>query len=296
MAISWPLAKFLENASESQSGEWPMKTTTTDTAKYDGADWFESWFDSAHYHRLYAYRDNTEAAEFIDQLVSRLCPCQGTKALDLGCGAGRHSRELAARGFDVVGLDLSAHSIERAKFAENAKLHFRRHDMRVPFGIERFDYVFNLFTSFGYFESADENRLVLDNVSASLKSGGQFVLDYLNVEYAEAHSMKDEVQAMGDNIYYLTRWSDATHFFKRITIHDLRGGEPLEYQERVAKLTLQDFSRMLAADGLTIDEVFGDYGLHRYDVERSPRMIVVASKGRRPARMFRPDDRRTMAA
>ena len=108
-----------------------MKTTTTDTAKYDGADWFESWFDSAHYHRLYAYRDNTEAAEFIDQLVSRLCPCQGTKALDLGCGAGRHSRELAARGFDVVGLDLSAHSIERAKFAENAKLHFRRHAAKV---------------------------------------------------------------------------------------------------------------------------------------------------------------------
>ena len=103
------------------------------------------------------------------------------------------------------------------------------------------------------------------------------MLDYLNVRHAEARLTPEEVKEIDGVIYRLTRWTDARHFFKRIVIND-RGGVPLEYVERVAKFTLQDFERMFAPHGLSIDEVHGDYGLRTYDSVTSPRMILVARK------------------
>ena len=70
--------------------------------------WFASWFDSVHYHRLYAHRNHAEAAGFVDALVGRLRPPSGASMLDLGCGAGRHATPPAARGFAVTGPSLAA--------------------------------------------------------------------------------------------------------------------------------------------------------------------------------------------
>ena len=74
-------------------------------------EWFASWFDSEHYHRLYANRDQHEAGAFVDRLIERLDPAPGAAMLDLGCGSGRHSLSLAAHGFQVTGIDLSAASL-----------------------------------------------------------------------------------------------------------------------------------------------------------------------------------------
>src|SRR5215475_977234 len=97
-------------------------------------DWFASWFDNNHYHRLYAHQDDYEAAALIDRLIARLEPTGGAAMLDLGCGAGRHAKYLASKGFDVTGLDLSVESLEKARKSESANLHFVRQDMRRPFG------------------------------------------------------------------------------------------------------------------------------------------------------------------
>ena len=67
----------------------------------NGSEWFAGWFDSVHYHKLYAHRDDAEAARFLDALTTRLRPGSGARALDLGCGAGRHSRYLASKGLRV---------------------------------------------------------------------------------------------------------------------------------------------------------------------------------------------------
>ena len=78
------------------------------------APWFATWFDTPEYHRLYADRDLAEAERFVDALLLRLRPAPSARILDLGCGAGRHSRRVAAHGLDVTGLDLSANSIASA--------------------------------------------------------------------------------------------------------------------------------------------------------------------------------------
>src|SRR4051794_36243457 len=114
--------------------------------------WFTTWFDSAHYQTLYAHRSDDEAAAFVDALVSELRPGVNASAIDVGCGSGRHCRQLAAKGLNVTGIDLSFSSIKRAKKHETDSIRFYQHDMRVAFGKSWFDYVFNFFTSFGYFK------------------------------------------------------------------------------------------------------------------------------------------------
>src|SRR5688500_7812392 len=119
--------------------------------------WFGKWFDSSFYHQLYANRDENEAKAFIDELLLELQPVEAASMLDLGCGSGRHARYLAAQGFNVTGIDLASSSIRTAKQFKMENLQFYRHDMRVPFGYDRYDFVFNFFTSFGYFKEEREN-------------------------------------------------------------------------------------------------------------------------------------------
>jgi SAM-dependent methyltransferase len=150
--------------------------------------------------------------------------------------------------------------------------------MRVPFGRQAFDVVFNFFTSFGYFDDPTEHLQVVSNIAGSLRGGGRLVLDYLNVHAAEARQAPAETTTVDGVTYGLTRWSDARHFFKRIEITETSGSQPLVYVEKVAKFTLPDFRKMFARQGLTIEDVYGDYGLHAFDPDASPRLIVVARR------------------
>jgi len=255
-----------------------MTVTLLDPPYAERSPWFASWFDSIHYHKLYAYRDEIEAAGFIDGLISRLRPESGATMLDLGCGAGRHSKYLASKGFRVTGIDLAAGSILEAKRFEGPWLHFFQHDMRLPFATNAMDYVFSFFTSFGYFEDPAEHLTVVRNMAESLKTGGCLVLDYLNVACAEARMMPREVRIIDGFTYRITRWSDTSRFFKRIVIEDPDGHEGGNYVEQVAKFGVEDFNQMFSPYGLCLDEVYGDYRLTSYDAETSPRMILVARK------------------
>ena len=240
-------------------------------------DWFVSWFSSIHYQKLYSQRDDTEAASFVDQLIGRLQPPRGVAVLDLGCGTGRYARQLAARGCRVLGIDLSAASIETAKKAEGPDLWFRRQDMRLPFGNGVFDFVFNLFTSFGYFADPGEHLSVIHNVAQSLKPGGRFVLDYLNVTHAEGHLVREETAERDGVVYCIRRSADDDHIFKEIIVQDPASYRS-KYVERVAKLTAAEFRFMFELCDMTIEEIYGDYRLAPFDLEASPRLIMVARK------------------
>ena len=243
------------------------------------AEWFASWFDSPHYHRLYAHRGVAEAAGFIDALIARLRPRTESRMLDLGCGTGRHARRLALQGFDVTGLDLSESSIAVAQQAAGRHLRFRRQDMRAPFGRQAYDYVFNFFTSFGYFQSPRDHEAVARNMAAALKDGGRLVLDYLNVRYADAHLTPREDLVIDGVDVRVTRAVEGGFFVKRIDVDDAATGSPVQYEERVARFTLADFDRLFGSHGLAIEDVYGSYDLGPYDVCTSPRLILVARKG-----------------
>lgn len=240
--------------------------------------WFKDWFNSPYYHQLYFNRDDREAAAFIDKLIGYLKPPPGSLMLDVACGKGRHSIQLAGKGFDVTGIDLSEDSINEALLSETTSLHFYRHDMRLPFWINYFDYAFNFFTSFGYFKTRREHDNAIRTIAQSLKKDGIFVMDFLNVHFAEDHLVHQSEKEIDDINFIITKWFDETHFFKKITIEDESQQEPLTYTEKVAKFSLGDFTEMFAYQGLQIQEVFGDYDFGNYDVKRSPRMLMIAKK------------------
>ncbi|HEY8389129.1 MAG TPA: class I SAM-dependent methyltransferase [Parasegetibacter sp.] len=240
--------------------------------------WFERWFNTPYYHKLYHKRDEKEAADFIDALVEYLKPAPESRMLDVACGRGRHSIQLAEKGFDVTGIDISPASIEIANQSAHEKLRFYVHDMRLPFHINYYNYAFNFFTSFGYFRTRREHDNAIRTIAQSLKSDGVFVLDYLNVGYSSPRLVPFEEIKLENTIYSINRWQTPDHFFKTITVNDPELAGPIEFTEQVAKFTLGNFEEMFLHHHLKIKEVLGDYGFNGYDPVNSPRMIMIAGK------------------
>ncbi len=240
--------------------------------------WFKDWFNSPYYHQLYAHRDEEEAATFIDNLVAHLQPQAGAKMLDVACGKGRHSMQLAANGFDVTGIDLSRESIAEALLSEDEHLHFFEHDMRLPFWVNYFDVAFNFFTSFGYFKTQREHDNAIRSIATSIKSNGIFVMDFLNVQFSANKQVAETQQQIDSTTYKISKWSDEHHFYKKIIVEDAALAKPMQYTEKVAKFSLADFEKMFAKQHLKIKEVFGDYDFGKYDAAVSPRLIMIAQK------------------
>lgn len=240
--------------------------------------WYKDWFNSPYYHQLYIKRDNAEAAGFINHLIDYLKPAPGSLMLDIACGRGQHSIQLAEMGFDVTGIDLSKNNIIKAKEKENDHLHFFNHDMRMPFWINYFNYAFNFFTSFGYFNTRREHNNAIRTIAQSLKPDGIVVIDYLNVPYEEKHLVPKLEMEIDDVAYRIIKWFDGSNFYKKIIVEDKNLEEPLVFHERVAKFSLEDFTEMLASQKVQIQQVFGDYKFGNYSLDESPRMIIIARK------------------
>ena len=243
-------------------------------------EWYKSWFNSPYYHKLYFERDEGEAKAFISKLIDHLKPAANSRMLDIACGKGRHSRILAAYGFNVSGFDISIDSINEAKQFESEHLQFYLHDMRLPFWVNYFDFAFNFFTSFGYFPTQREHDDAIRTIAASIKRGGVLLIDYLNVHFSEEHLNKNELKTIGETQYNIERWHDESFFYKKISVTDPELNQPIEFTEKVKKFSLEDFTKMLAAQKMQITEVFGDYSLNGYHADKTPRMIIAAKKSR----------------
>lgn len=242
-------------------------------------NWFKNWFDSEFYHKLYAQRNEQEASAFVTEIIQELQPQPGASMLDLGCGNGRHSKYLASHGFRVTGLDLAFSSIQQAKKWESESLQFYTHDMREPFGKNCFDYVFNFFTSFGYFD-AEENDRVIRNMVNSVRGNGFVMIDYMNVAYCVKGLVQSEEKEIDGIVYRINRWVDEKFIYKRIEIDSLLANGPFVHTEKVMKLDKKDFNQMFEKNGLRPVKVYGDYELNEYQAETSPRLILVAQKTR----------------
>lgn len=244
----------------------------------NAANWFKEWFDSPYYYQLYANRDENEAAALIDRLLDLLQPPPGSTMLDVACGRGRHAGILAKHGFDVTGIDLAPSAIAFARQFENEHLHFYLHDMRRTLCTNCFDYLFNFFTSFGYFNTLREHNNAIRTMGLALKKNGLLVLDYLNVTYAQQNLVPYSQKSIDGVTYTMTRWCDAGHFYKRIKIEDQKRKTPLEFTEKVAKFYPDDFRQLFTGNGLQLQEMYGDYHLSPYLPDQSPRLLMLVRK------------------
>lgn len=241
------------------------------------AEWFSTWFDSPYYHRLYQNRDYAEARDFLGRLLTHLHPKPGARLLDLACGKGRHARYLSEQGYEVTGVDLSAQSIAHAQQFAHPRLHFRVHDMREPLPYGPFDFVLNLFTSFGYFEQEAENVVALRNAAAALRPGGKLVIDFLNTEQTIRQLVAHETKTVGGTTFHLHRHFHNDFIVKEISFQDEQGVEQ-HFEERVRALSQERFEEYFQLADLRLAEVLGDYHLRPFDQATSPRMIFVLKK------------------
>lgn len=239
-------------------------------------DWFASWFDTPYYHMLYQYRDDTEARAFIDALCEYLKPQKEHHILDLACGRGRHAIYLNKQGLDVVGYDLAEENISYAKQFENDRLRFDVKDMRNNLGTSQFDFVFNLFTSFGYFEDDSENEVAMRSIAKSLKNGGRLVLDFMNIHQVESGLIPEEAKSIQGVTFNIHREIDAQHITKQISVSSR--GRTFKFEERVRKLTLKDFKKLFERAGLTPVAIFGNLNLETFEEQSSDRLIMIVEK------------------
>lgn len=238
-------------------------------------DWFVSWFDTEYYHILYRSRNDDEAEKFIDNLLRYLELPAKTRVLDLACGKGRHSKTMAQKGMEVVGADLSENSINAARSYENENLRFVVQDMRLPLH-EKFDAVFNLFTSFGYFDDLGDNRKVIEAVNKMLQTNGYFVIDFMNAYRVAKHLVASEIKEIDGIRFEIERSFDGHHIFKNIRFSDK--GKNYHFTERVQYLSEDDFRNLLLQNGFSIQDTFGDFELNPFDPETSDRLIIIAKK------------------
>ncbi len=238
-------------------------------------EWFENWFNSKYYHLLYNQRNKKEAKLFLDNILNYLKPKKKSLFLDLGCGTGRHSIYLNKKGFLVDGVDLSEKSLEIAKIHENEKLHFFLEDMRRLNTKNKYNYVFNLFTSFGYFENKKDNKLVVQGISKALKKNGIFMIDFLNMENCLKNIIKTEQKIIKDTKFKIRKWHDNKFLYKEIKFKHNNKEET--HIERVQILKKKHIINLCKQENLKLMNEFGDYLLNKFD-EKSERLILLFKK------------------
>jgi SAM-dependent methyltransferase len=238
--------------------------------------WFKTWFNTKYYHILYKDRNDNEAKKFISNLLGLLKLPPNSNCLDLACGKGRHARFLCENNLTVLGVDLSENSIKEAQKFENENLKFEVQDMRNSFRENEFDAVFNLFTSFGYFDSQQDNLKVLQAINRMLKQEGLLVIDFMNAHKVTKNLVATEIKKADDIQFNITRNYDGNHIFKNIEFDvDV---EKHNYTERVQALQLKDFKLLLKETGFELLETFGNFNLEKFDLETSDRLIIIARK------------------
>lgn len=236
--------------------------------------WFKEWFDTSYYHKLYEHRNEEEAESFITLLSDHLKLSKGSLILDLPCGRGRHAVFLEQLGYQVTGADLSVNSIKYAKKFENESLRFMVHDMRKPLD-NTYDAIFNLFTSFGYFDDDSMHVEVLKNFKNALNPGGILVIDFLNIFRINEELVSTEVVIKENITFHISRVNRDGFLVKNIDFTDKN--HDYHFEEKVRSFSLYDFECMASEAGLEIVKTFGDYGLSTFDKNTSDRLILLFS-------------------
>jgi SAM-dependent methyltransferase len=246
-----------------------------------GRLWWEDLFNDDYLRTSERLTDEQIARE-VDFVEDSLGIERGGAVLDLACGTGRHAVDLARRGYEVVGFDLSLAMLARAGDEaqdREAKLNFVQGDMREMSFDEQFDGVFCWNTSFGFFEE-EKNALVVDRIHRSLRAGGLFLLDVVNRDFLVRQS-PSLAWFEGDGCVCMDEMSvdfiTSRMRVKRTMMLDDGRSREIEYSMRV--YSLHELGKILHDHGFKVCEVSGRVATPGvFFGNESPRTIILAEK------------------
>jgi SAM-dependent methyltransferase len=245
----------------------------------------KSWHDQDQFWGLFEpflfnEQRQSNAKIEVDNLIKLLDINEGDRVLDLCCGTGRHSLELARRGYAVVGVDRTADYIAKARqMAKGEGLggEFVLGDMRKFCRPESFDVIINMFGSFGYFEDEADDRRVVANMNASLGPGGRFLIETAGKEIVAKNFQAKDWYEDNDTLVLMER--QPTHDWRRI--HNrwivIQEGQRYEYSVSVRSFSAAELSSHFYECGFSTVQVYGDLEGIEYNHE-AKRLIVVGTK------------------
>ena len=246
-------------------------------------NWWKSNFDET-YFKAFSFIYSAERAKKEIDFILKLLPIRKKdKILDLPCGQGRHSIELARRGYDVTGVDYSKYLLKQTKKESvnlDSKPNFIKSDMR-DFRIRnKFDIILTLGNSFGYFKDED-NQLVIKNISYSLKKGGYFVLDLPNTAgmLRKQDNIKGayEIKIPNGVIKTENLDFDPLSFILKLKWTINLKTIKKEFEGFFRLYTFSEISAILNKYNLEVKDTYGSFTGVGYDLD-SPRLILVCKK------------------
>lgn len=245
-------------------------------------DWYRRGFPPITAAMPWA--DRTEAE--VDRAVMMLRPEGGERVLDLACGIGRHSLELRRRGFEVVGVDISADLLEiaeRAAAEAGLEVSFMQADLRELELGEEFDLVLSLNDgAVGYFETDAENARTFEVIANALRPGGGHLMQLPNVLHAERELPKKS-WIVGESTLELSdhRWNAEDRYIEGATV-PIRFGEVFErYEEipfRQRLYTVEELAEIYDSVGMRLANTFSGSGRPR---KPKPNQFEIFVEGRR---------------
>jgi SAM-dependent methyltransferase len=261
----------------------PSAAPTVDlSARKRPKPWWEEIFSDDYIHTMEKL-DPKFVRKECDFIEDRLGLERGAIMLDLACGCGVHTVELATRGYNVVGYDLSLAMLATAQDEaqdRGQKINFLQGDMREMAFEEAFDGVYSWSTSFGYFED-EKNLNVLSRVHRALRQGGMFLLDVVNRDYV-CPRQPSLVWFEGDGCVCMDEMhvdfiTSRLRVKRTVMFEDGRSRE-CEYAIRL--YGLHELGKMLHDTGFKVAEVTG-HPAHPgvFFGSESPRIIVLAERG-----------------
>jgi len=243
--------------------------------------WYEEYFTEAwlRFRDIKAMLERTPSeVDFLERALQLSPPAA---ILDVGCGFGRHAMELAARGYVVTGLDLSAELLAKARQMAGERgvtVKWVKKDMRQMDFDAEFDAVVCLYTSFGYFETEEENLEVLRRISKALRRGGRFVLDVENRDgLLMRYLARDWWQTKAGDLVMEERRFDPVKGRGHTRIVLVSEGHKVEHNLSIRWYSVPELERMLKEVGIQIHRLYGGLDGSEFDLG-AYRLVVVGEK------------------
>lgn len=215
----------------------------------------------------------------INQIISLLKLQKSEKILDLCCGPGRHSLELARREYEVTGIDMVEYFVKKAMQkaeAEKLNVEFIQADMREFIRPAYFDVVINMATSFGFFNDEDNQKVIM-NVYKSLKEQGKLLMDLINKDMIQRNFVS-ETKKEREGMIMISKSSfsldgkrlNGTSIFKK-------GDKSFELISSYRLYSISELKELLSDCGFKKISIYDDYDGSQYN-NKSNRLIALAYK------------------
>ena len=222
-----------------------------------------------------------EAPGIAESVIKIAGLTKGSSVLDAGCGPGRISVELAAKGLDVTGVDIIQSELDAAKDsadAEGVKLDLINCDLRSFKSQKKFDCAINLYTSFGYCDTIEEDFQILKNIADPLRDNGFFILECTSRETAILY-FTDGEWFERSGLTVLTQFSveGAWEGLRSKWTIINRDGQRIEHEFVQRLYSAIELKRMMIRAGFNSVEIYGNYDFSPYN-EHAKTMVIVAKK------------------